>query len=272
MKRMAIVAMIALGVLALCSFAPSQTQPSPDTQPSPAKELTLDLGNEVTMKVVLVPAGKFLMGSPEGEKDRNPDEGPQHEVTIGKPFYLGVYEVTQLQYQTMMGKNPAGIKDGHHPVVNVSWNEAVQFCEKVSVKTGKAVSLPTEAQWEYACRAGSKTRFCCGDDNAGETVGDYAWCAKNTGGMTHPVGQKKPNAWGLYDMHGNVWEWCADWYAPYAGTAVVDPRGPDSGMSRVLRGGSWDGDPQDCRSSCRLWIMPADRSIGYGFRVAVATK
>ncbi|MCY2926915.1 MAG: formylglycine-generating enzyme family protein [Planctomycetota bacterium] len=272
MKRTRIAALIALGVLALCPFATSQTQPSPDAQAAPAKELTLDLGNEVTLKVVLVPAGKFLMGSPEGEKDRNPDEGPQHEVTLSKPFYVGVCEVTQLQYQAVMGKNPAESKSHDVPVVSVSWNDAAEFCVKASAKTGKAVSLPTEAQWEYACRAGGKTRFCCGDDNGGEAMCEYAWCARNTGGVTRPGGQKKPNAWGLYDMHGNVWEWCSDWYAPYAGVAAVDPKGPDSGTHRVLRGGSWDSDPPECRSASRLWILPADRSVGYGFRIAVGVK
>jgi formylglycine-generating enzyme required for sulfatase activity len=209
------------------------TQPSTSTsQPStqPAKELTLHLGNKVTMKLVLIPAGKFLMGSPKDEADRRDDEGPQHEVKISKPFYMGVYEVTQEQYEQIVGKNPSsGLRDAQNPVETVSWEDAVAFCKKFSALTGRAVRLPTEAQWEYACRAGSATQFGFGGKE--EDLSDYAWWGHDKGnghGCTHAVGQKKPNNWGLYDMHGNVSEWCADAYDKdyYAKAENTDPQGP----------------------------------------------
>jgi formylglycine-generating enzyme required for sulfatase activity len=199
--------------------------------------VTLDLGNSVTMKLVLIRAGKFMMGSPDSEQGRKDNEGPQHEVVITRPFYMGVTEVTQAQYEAVMGTNPSQFKGPTNPVEMVTWNDAVEFCRKLSEKTRKAVRLPTEAEWEYACRAGTKTRFSFGDSDS--MLGDYAWCGSNSGGKTNPVGRKKPNPWGLYDMHGNVWEWCADWYGSYSSGASTDPQGPGSGGQRVLRGGSW---------------------------------
>jgi formylglycine-generating enzyme required for sulfatase activity len=134
----------------------------------------------------------------------------RHEVTISKPFYMGETEVTQAQYEAVMGTNPSHFKGATNPVECVCWDYATEFCKKLSDKTRQAVRLPMEAEWEYACRAGTATAFSFGD--ADSTIGDYAWYGANSGGTTHPVGQKKPNAWGLYDMHGNVWEWCADWF------------------------------------------------------------
>ena len=267
------------------------------------KELTLDLGNKVMLKLVQIPAGKFLTGSPKGEKDRQDDEGllpgqwvngdAQIEVTISKPFYMGVYEVTVDQFAAFV--KDAGQKHdwpdfkqtGDHPVVNVSWDDAQAFCKWLSKKIGKTVVLPTEAQWEYACRAGSKTRFSFGDkDEDFCKYGNY--CDKsNTDGFawqdkehsdgfakTAPVGSLKPNAWGLYDMHGNVWEWCSDWYAASYATAAAntDPTGPANGGLRVLRGGSWCSSPGCCRSAYRFWNYPGVRGVDYGrfgFRVAV---
>ena len=239
---------------------------------SSSKTLTLDLGKGVTMKLVLIPAGKFFMGSLPTEKDRREDEGPQREVTISSPFYMGVYEVTQEQYEQIKGKNPSSIKGAKNPVDTISWDEAVDFCKELSRKTGKRVSLPTEAQWEYACRAGSKTRFCFGDADSG--LGGYAWYPSNSASKTHPVGGKKPNAFGLFDMHGNVWELCSDWYDSgyYANARNVDPAGPDSGAARVLRGGSWGCNPQLCRSASRFRHSPDGRSGDFGFRVAVEVK
>jgi formylglycine-generating enzyme required for sulfatase activity len=199
--------------------------------------LTLDLGKGVLMKLVLIRPGKFMMGSPDSEEGHKADEGPQHQVTISKPFYMGVTEVTQAQFEAVMGTNPSKFKGPTNPVESVTWDEAVEFCRRLSEKTGKTFRLPTEAEWEYACRAGTKTRFSFGDSES--VLGDYAWCTSNSGGKTHPVGQKKPNAWGLYDMHGNVWEWCADWFGDYSSGSSTDPQGPGSGGSRVLRGGSW---------------------------------
>jgi formylglycine-generating enzyme required for sulfatase activity len=245
----------------------------PSSQPSsqPAKELTLDLGNKATLKLVLIPAGKFTMGSPHGEEGRSKEEGPQREVTITQPFYMGVYEVTQEQYEAVLGQNPSHFKGAQNPVDTVSWQEAVEFCQKLSAKTGTTVRLPTEAQWEYACRAGSKTRFGFGDED--EKLGDYAWYASNSESKTHPAGQKKPNAWGLYDMHGNVWEWCSDCFADsYAGAKTEDPPGPDSGGRRVLRGGAWNNIPEGCRSAYRYGSPPDYRDQFCGFRVAVDAK
>jgi sulfatase modifying factor 1 len=277
-------AMIVIGV-AWCVPAAGADEPSthPATQPStqPAKELTLDLGNKVTMKLALIPAGKFLMGSPKEEKGRLDSEGPQYEVTISKPFYMGVYEVTQEQWTAVMGTAPwkgkEYAKDGATHAANyVSWDDATDFCKKVSTKTGKTVSLPTEAQWEYACRAGSKTRFSYGDDPDYAKLGDYAWYFKNAWDVgekyAHAVGQKKPNDFGLYDMHGNVWQWCSDWYDKdyYANAEKTDPSGSASGTFRVLRGGSFYDGGGSCRSAVRGLIVPAVVWRYFGFRVVVA--
>jgi formylglycine-generating enzyme required for sulfatase activity len=231
-----------------------------------ASSLTLDLGKGVTMKLVRIRPGKFIMGSRDSEEGRKGDEGPQHEVTLSKPFYMGVMEVTQAQYEAVMGTNPSHFKGATNPVEMVNWSDATEFCKKLSEKARQAVRLPTEAEWEYACRAGSKTRFCFGD--AVEGLGDYAWYAANSDKKTHPVGQKKPNACGLYDMHGNAWEWCADWYGDYPKRAVTDPQGPASGSDNICRGGAWDARPASCRSAWRGYARDARAS--YGFRVAVS--
>ena len=236
--------------------------------PSPARTLTLDLGGAVTMELVLIPAGEFMMGSPNSESGRESEEGPQHRVRITKPFYMGKYEVTQAQYERIMGKNPSKFKGASNPVEEVSWNDATEFCRKLSQRSGRKVRLPTEAEWEYACRAGSTTRFCFGDNDNG--LGNYAWYLINSGGKTHPVGAKRANAWGLHDMHGNVWEWCADWDGLYPSGAVSDPSGPRSGSSRVLRGGSWHAYGRHCRSAGRYGSGPTGRCYSLGFRVAAA--
>ena len=227
--------------------------------------------NSIGMKLKLIPAGEFMMG----------DNGSQQKVQIPKPFYLGVYEVTQAEYEGVMGKNPSsfcstngnvlaervsGEDTSRHPVETVSWKDATEFCKRLSAKEGKTYRLPTEAEWEYACRAGTTTRYCSGDDE--ESLGEYAWYGANPDVKTHLVGEKKPNAWGLYDMHGNVFEWCADWYGLYASEAVSDPSGPETGSSRVGRGGCWSGPAGICVSSYRAWVVPADRGSSLGFRVA----
>ena len=256
------------------------------------EEITLDLGNNVTMRLVLIPAGKFTMGSPDSEANRSADEGPQHEVTISKPFYMGVHEVTQEQYQQVMGTNPSFFKGAANPVERVSWDDAMEFCRKLSEKTGRKVTLPTEAQWEYACRAGTTTAFNTGDElKASQANADFtaaanpgpwekalAWVrkvlrikAKTVGAETLPVGGFPPNGFGLYDMHGNIWEWCADWYGEgyYANANNTDPTGPASGSMRVLRGGGWSDHPSICRSAFRNWGDPDARFCYFGFRVAV---
>jgi formylglycine-generating enzyme required for sulfatase activity len=222
-------------------------------------ELTLDMGGGVTMKMVLIRPGKFRMGD-EGEG--------RHEVTISKPFYMGVTEVTQAQYVAVMGTNPSKFKGATNPVEAVSWNDATEFCKKLSEKTRQVVRLPTEAEWEYACRAGTQTAFSFGDDPA--ALGDYAKWAGNSGMRAHPVGWKKPNSWGLYDMHGNVLEWCADWYGEYPKGPVTDPSGPATGNGyRVVRGGSWfNDDSVSFRCAFRNFLAPTYRLNKHGFRCA----
>jgi formylglycine-generating enzyme required for sulfatase activity len=203
-------------------------------------------------------------------KDSYDWEKPAHEVTISKPYYLGKFEVTQGQYQQVMGVNPSAFKGRDLPVEQVSWDEAQEFCKKASERTGHAIRLPTDAEWEHACRAGTKTAYYTGDSDA--DLDRAGWYDKNSGNTTHPVGQKVPNAWGTYDMHGNVWEWCQDFYEPYKAGAATDPQGPSQGQYRVLRGGSWVFIPWLCRSASRNWLTPDNRGYHFGFRVAACAS
>jgi formylglycine-generating enzyme required for sulfatase activity len=229
---------------------------------------TLDLGNGISLELALVPAGKFTLGSWEHERLRGADEGPEHEVTFVRAFYVARYEVTQEQYQAVMGANPSAAQGAKFPVEQVTWDEAQEFCRKASARTGKTVRLPTEAEWEHACRAGTESRYSFGNDESG--LDDAAWYWNNSFKQTHAVGERKPNAWGLYDMHGNVWEWCQDFYGEYSAQSVRDPQGPAEGKYRVLRGGSWYTLAPFCRSAFRFYSLPTVR-LGYvGFRV-VAT-
>jgi formylglycine-generating enzyme required for sulfatase activity len=325
---------------------------------------TLDLGGGVNLELVLIPAGKFVMGTPEPESPliggsvlgitglvvlilvarllwrafrqrRRPQfslrwlivvvlivgvaqyggfrcwravqasrgywsgESPAHEVTLAKPYYIGKHEVTQGQYAAVMGTNPSNFKGPNLPVAMVSWDDAQAFCKKVNLILSRdrddpsrdrkgavaapladargsetdargsetIVRLPTEAEWERACRAGTTTTYYTGDTEA--DLVQAAWYGANSGGKTHPVGQKEVNAFGLYDMHGNVWEWCADWYEEYKPGAVVDPQGPTEGQYRVLRGGSWGSNAWICRSAYRAGSYPDSRSHDFGFRVVV---
>ncbi len=237
--------------------------------PPTVRVLTLELPKGQTMTFVRIMAGTFTMGSPETEPDREPREGPQRRVTLTTPFYMGVTEVTQGQYAAVMGKNPSKVKGRTNPVERVSWNNAVQFCKVLSRKTGQLVRLPTEAEWEYACRAGTTTAFGFGNDE--KDFGAHAWYLDNAGRRTHPVGRKKPNPWGLYDMHGNVWEWCEDGYVnSYANVGVRDPKAPGAGGGgRVRRGGSFIANPKGCRAAHRRGT-PRSRSSHYGgFRAVI---
>ncbi|MFN6398848.1 MAG: formylglycine-generating enzyme family protein [Planctomycetota bacterium] len=235
--------------------------------------------NSIGMKLMLIPKGTFMMGSPESEQGRFENE-TQHDVTISKDYYLGVYEVTQAQHEKVMGKNPShfqgaivGNENADLPVENVSWEDAVEFCKKLSElpeekKAGRVYRLPTEAEWEYACRAGSKTAYSFDDEDG--LLPEYGWFRRNSSSRTHTVGLLEPNVWGLFDMHGNVWEFCSDWYAEYPKGPVSDPSGPSKGVHRVYRGGGWGADnAADCRSAWRNGFLPSSGNIHYGFRVAL---
>ncbi len=235
----------------------------------PPERIVLDLGGGVKMEFVRIKAGKFTMGSEWGEEA----EEPPHEVTISKDFWMQTTETTQGQWEAVMGKNPSGFKGADLPVEQVSWNNGQEFLKKLDEKAkdqlkGKAAKLPTEAEWEYACRPGEKGKWCFGDDE--KKLGDYAWYEKNSDEKTHPVGQKKANAWGLYDMHGNVWEWCEDWYRETSPSeAVTDPTGPAKGEYRCLCGGSWSIVEYGTRSAIRYWSEPTFRIADVGLRVAL---
>ena len=231
----------------------------------------MDLGNGVNLALVLILAGEFLMGSPDSDSNAFGDEKPQHRVQITKPFYLGKHLVTQEQWQAVMGSNPSYFKVPRNPVERVSWEDCQKFLGKLNGRAGNPAvrfQLPTEAQWEYACRAAMRTKYCFGNEES--QLGDYAWYDANSGGATYPVGEQRPNAWGLHDMYGNVWEWCADWFSDgyYAGSPADDPTGPAAGISRVCRGGSWGCTTRFCRSAFRGRNAPGNRSGDLGFRVA----
>jgi formylglycine-generating enzyme required for sulfatase activity len=281
-----------------------------------AKELTFDLGNGVKLEMVRIPKGKFLMGSPKNEEGRDDNESPQHEVTLKKDFYLGKYEVTRGQFRRFVesesykteaeldGKGSVGWDEASedfkqdkkynwknagfeqsddHPVVNVSWNDAVKYCEWLSKKEGKRFRLPTEAEWEYSSRARILNRFSFGDDeedlakhgNVADGTAkekypkwDKAIRAKDGYIYTSPVGRFGVNVFGLHDIYGNVWEWCGDWYGEYSTESVSDPSGPSSGSGRVYRGGSWNSHPLLCRSAVRGADLPSFRGGYLGFRLA----
>ena len=228
-------------------------------------EVKIDLGGGVKLDMVLIPAGKFKMGSPASETNRQQNE-TQHEVTLTKPYYLGKYEVTQEQWQAVMGNNPSiKTKGAKLPVTDVSWNECQDFIKKLNAKTNGGYRLPTESEWEYACRAGASTAYSFGDKI---TPQDANYRDSNVIGKPVAVGSYKANAFGLYDMHGNVWEWCEDWYGIYPAGSVTDPKGPATGTSRVLRGGSfYSGWPQ-ADSSYRFDGTPSYRYGDQGFRLA----
>jgi formylglycine-generating enzyme required for sulfatase activity len=242
--------------------------------------------------MVFIPPGTFRMGSPTNEVDRYGWEGPQTAVTISRGFWMGKHEVTQGEYLALMGNNPSFFTtndvngnpippDLSRPVETVSWNDATNYCATLTqrersagrIGTNSVYRLPTEAEWEYACRGWTSTRFSYGDDPGYTNLTDYAWYYDNSGRTTHPVGQKLPNPWGLYDMHGNVWEWCQDWVDTYPGGIAFDPQGPATGSSRVIRGGGWfywGGNAGDCRSADRGSYDPGGRRDNFGFRVVLA--
>jgi len=290
-------------------LAPLEAEDASEHQKAWAKTLDLpaQMTNSIGMKLVLIPPGEFDMGSSRAEIDqllqearqrglsrgyvnRLPNEGPRHRVKITKPYYLGACEVTQAEYRRVVGVNPshfsaqgvgkgevAGRDTSDYPVECTSWEAAQGFCRKLSGlpkerAAGRGYRLPTEAEWEYACRAGTTTRYAFGE---AANLGDCAWVSQNAGGITHPVGRKKPNRWGLFDMHGSVLEWCEDWFGKdyYERSPSEDPAGPAGAEFRVLRGGSWvSPDVDSTRSACRDYFAPHFRARYIGFRVVCEVK
>ena len=227
------------------------------------------ISHGIGMVFVRIPAGVFTMGAPAWDVTAPYHETPAHRVRISQPFDLGVYPVTQAQWAAVLGMHPrAGLGDPTRPVEQVSWHDVQTFLQRLmTTETGVLYRLPTEAEWEYACRAGSTTAYSFGDDP--DQLGAHAWYTANAKGVAHPVGQLRPNAWGLYDMHGNVGEWVHDWYddAYYARSPACDPRGPDAGEARVHRGGSWHASAGLCGSPSRNRWHPREHVRGLGFRV-----
>jgi formylglycine-generating enzyme required for sulfatase activity len=278
---------------------PSNTQPTSteaNKQEHPELQTYTETAGGAAIEMVRVPAGKFKMGSPESEADRSSDEGPQHEVSVSS-FYIGKYEVTQAQWRAVAEKlpkvkidlnpDPSYFKGADLPVEQVSWEEAVEFCERLSRATGKKYRLPTEAEWEYACRAGTRGPYAGNLDEMGwygnnsgrlrldadeiwrTDQSNYGKRITDNGCQTHAVGQKQANGFGLYDMHGNVWEWCMDWYSEnyYSQSPNADPTGPSTGSFRVTRGGSWFSLARLCRSAYRFRLSPTYREYYLGFRL-----
>lgn len=270
---------------------PATAQASSPGQVAQASSLSGErsrlLANSIGLRLMLLPGGNFLMGSPEQEQGRRINEGPQHQVVLTRPYYLGIFPVTQGQYLQLMGQNPAHFQPGKggalsHPVESVSWEDAVEFCRRLTElpeerRHGRLYRLPTEAEWEYACRAGSTTPFSCGSSlGFGQANFDtnfpYGDGEKGTPlQRTCPVNAYPANKFGLYDLHGNVWEWCASWLGNFLaiGTSKHDPQGPAHGQFRVIRGGSWRNHAVTCRSAYRNGLAPSVRDICTGFRVAM---
>ncbi|MFN6332822.1 MAG: formylglycine-generating enzyme family protein [Planctomyces sp.] len=250
---------------------PPQTATSGGAE-EPAGDSRKVVSNGIGIELVWIPAGTFTMGSSKGE-EYNPDETP-HKVTLTKPFYISRTEITQGQWKKLMGTEPwkgeTFTKEGEsYPATFVNWSDTAEFCAKLSAFEGKVYRLPTEAEWEFACRAGTSALFSFGNDLA--DFGQYGWYDGNTWDAgekyAHEVGQKLPNPFGLHDMHGNVWEWCSDWYGDYPSGDVRDPHGPNTGDSRVLRGGFWNIGANSARSAGRFQFWPERRSYGNGFRI-----
>jgi formylglycine-generating enzyme required for sulfatase activity len=287
---------------------------------NPAAPLPKETKNSLGMKLVLIPPGKFLMGSPDSDNDVDANEKPQHEVEITKAFYLSVHTVTVGQFRSFVSdtgyqteaetdaqggfgyneqthafafnhqyswKDPGWYQTNEHPVVNITWNDAVKFCQWLSRREGQKYRLPTEAEWEYCCRAGTNTRYYCGDEGFRlrdvANVADASYKKKDLKAMsvaswddgfpfTAPVGRFKPNAFGLYDMHGNVWQWCADWYGEnyYKTRPRKDPQGPRAGSVRIQRGSGFQTSDRACRAAVRYSGWPTFRGFSLGFRVVRA--
>lgn len=226
--------------------------------------------NPLGMQFIKVLPRSFTMGSPDTETGRHNTE-TLHVVTISNPFFIQRTEVTQLQWKTIMGQNPSGFDGENRPVENISWRDVQEFIERLNQRDKRVLyRLPTEAEWEYAARGGRKTPYYFGGDV--EKLGHYAWYRQNASGQTHPVAQKGPNPLGLYDMHGNVWEWVQDFYGDYPESSAVDPTGPETGHIRVRRGGGWMSTRFSCRSAARSGNAEDYRVFSVGFRLVSEIK
>ena len=231
----------------------------------------VEFTNSINMRFAVIPPGEFKMGSPESEPGRLDNER-YREVELEKPFLIGMTEVTQSQYESVIGKNPARFKGANHPVEKVSWEEAVEFCKKLSAlpaeqAAGRVYRLPREDEWEFACRAGTTTAFSFGDDSS--LADQYVWFKENSGGKTHAVAEKQPNAWGLFDMHGNVFEWCEIEPAGEHRFLTTDSKGLHESWGQVYRGGAWLNPADRCRSASRSIYKPTFHYHYIGFRVAL---
>lgn len=248
------------------SYTPNRASREPDLK------LALPGSASVWISMSLIPSGVFTMGSPSQERDRRSDEGPQHRVQLVEPFYLGVYEVTQQQWKVVMGSLPSGLTySPENPITNVSWYDCQSFIQKLNNMGIGQFRLPTEAEWEYACRAGGSSRFPWGEDTDYSSLGQFAWYAANSNKKLHSAGGKLPNTWNLYDMQGNAWEWCSDWYADaYAEDQEINPKGPSIGTHKVIRGGSFSFSGEYLRSSYRDFFSPNDYDYDIGFRLVRA--
>lgn len=263
LRDLGIVVVVGLVIWKVATDDNDNSQDGSESGAAPANKVTL-MTNSIGMTLARIPAGEFLMGSSSYSR-----ETAVHSVTLGADYWIGQHEVTQDEYRHVMGTSPAGFQGGARPVERVSWEDASEFCRRLGAQEQKTYRLPTEAEWEYACRAGSRAAFCYGDDDT--RLGEFAWYDASAGAKTHPVGSRKPNAWGIYDMHGNVWEWCQDWYGDdfYSTGPSTDPKGPSTGEYRVLRGGCWYNRPVFCRSARRDFNRPDYRDDGIGFRVVL---
>ena len=285
MKRICGIAVVLCLVGALTFIAGCSKKKTPQAKDEPTagkvgsapkessgKEAVIDLGKGIKLDTVLIPAGKFKMGSPASEKGRfdpaskmDTKEGDetQHEVTLTKPFYMGKYEVTQEQWEAVMGNNPSSkTKGAKLPVTDVSWDDSKEYIKKLNISTKNNFRLPSEAEWEYACRAGTSTVYSFGDNLTNSD-------ANINGGGIKAVGSYKPNAFGLYDMHGNVFEWCEDWYGDYPAGAITDPKGPAIEKCHISRGGAYTCTVLGVRSAYRNSDLgPTDRFGSFGFRLA----
>jgi formylglycine-generating enzyme required for sulfatase activity len=260
-------AILILSLLASAWLTAQENRKKPES-----KRITLPGG--IAMEFVRIHLGSFLMGSEDAEFGRAADEGPRRKVRISRPFFLGRFEVTQAQWKAVMGNNPSAFRLQPHadrlPADMITWNDAMDFVSKINQLGIGRFRLPTEAEWEYACRAGTTTPYYWGNDRSQATLSKYAWGYSRAEGKSHPVGTLLPNAWGLYDMTGNVWEWCSDWFQPYDSSDTLDPGGLETGERKIYRGGSWYNEPEALRSANRHGHAPkGNGGLNAGFRLVM---